>query len=200
MPLDPPPVQDESELLYAVMEIPPEVAIPDDLPGRWWVAHTKPRTEKALAHDLRAMGLSFYLPLRRRQTRSRQTRRISRSIVPVFSGYLFFNGTDEERYRALTTHRIANVLAVSAQGRLVAELRHLHRLLVAGMEFQLHPEIQVGQWARVIAGPLTGTEGIVAGRLSRMRLVLNVVMLGQSVSVGVDRDMLERIDRPAFAS
>lgn len=199
MPLDMPQAPDESELLYAVMEIPAEAAIPDGLPGRWWVAHTKPRTEKALARDLRLLGLNYYLPLRRRQTRSRNTGRTSRSIVPVFTGYLFFNGTVEERHRSLTTHRIANILAVTAQDRLISELRHLHRLLVAGLDFQLHPEIQVGQWARVIAGPLIGTEGVVSGRLSRMRLVLNVGMLGQSVSVRVDRDMLECIDPPHFA-
>src|SRR5262245_57640435 len=77
-------------------ELSPIEAIPDDLPGRWWVAHTKPRNEKSLASDLVKLGIAHYLPLRRRQTRSRRTRRISRSLIPVFPGYLFFNGLDEQ--------------------------------------------------------------------------------------------------------
>src|SRR5262245_37980874 len=126
MTLDITPTGDRSELLYAVMDLPPEQAVPDSLPGSWWVAHTKPRTEKILADELRILGIPSYLPLRRKQTRSRRTGRISRSIIPVFAGYLFFNGSNEQRYRALTTHRIANVLAVTSQERFIHELRQLH--------------------------------------------------------------------------
>lgn len=43
---------DESESLYEAMERPPEEAIPQGLSGDWWVAHTKPRSEKLLATDL----------------------------------------------------------------------------------------------------------------------------------------------------
>ena len=66
-------------------------------------------------------------------------------------------------------------------------------------EIEWEPTIEVGQWARVIAGPLQGTEGIVCTRMSRTRLALNVRMLSQSVVVEVSRDMLERIAPPAFA-
>ena len=52
-------------------------------------------------------------------TRSVVSRRMSRSIVPVFPGYLFFLGTDEQRYLALTTNRIANILPVPNQQQLV---------------------------------------------------------------------------------
>ena len=32
-------------------------------PGQWWVAHTKSRNEKALAHDLMAKNVSYFLPM-----------------------------------------------------------------------------------------------------------------------------------------
>jgi transcriptional antiterminator RfaH len=184
------------DFLTQLMDRPAEAAIPMDLPGRWWVAHTRPRTEKALAKDLFEMGLAWYLPLRRRQTRSRRTGRKSRSILPVFSGYLFFNATEDERYRVLRTNRIAQVLAAPNQERLVIELRQIHRVLAANLDYKLHTEIRVGQWARVISGALRGTEGIVVTRLSGARLVLNVGMLGQSISVSVEREDLERMDPP----
>jgi transcriptional antiterminator RfaH len=172
----------------------PVEAIPDNLPGSWWVAHTKPRNEKALAADLARLGIFHYLPLRKRETRSRRTRRISRSLIPVFSGYLFFNGREEQRQRALATRRIANVLAVTAQHRLVSELRQVHQALLAGVDVRWHREIRVGQAARVVEGPLIGVEGVIAGRLSKLRLVLNVEMLGQSISVEVSANQLEPIN------
>ena len=181
------------------MRADPAEAVPDGLPGLWWVAHTKPRNEKALATGLRAMGVVHYLPLHRRETRSRATGRMSSSIVPVFSGYLFFNASEEQRCLALGTNRIANTLPVPDQAELVGHLRQIQQVLAAGSEFRVSRSLSVGQWARVIAGPLEGLEGVVTRRRSRTRLVLNVNTLGQSVSVELPEDALERIDRPSFA-
>lgn len=192
-PLDRIQLPEYSQLL----DLPEEEAVPAALHGRWWVAYTRPRNEKALSADLRAMGIHSYLPLRQRETRSRNTGRTHRSFVPVFTSYLFFSATEEERYRALRTNRIVHTIAVSSPDELIRELRHIHHLLRSGKAFELHPQLRDGSWARVVEGPLKGVEGVVSGRLSRMRLVLNVHMLGQSVSVRVVRDMLEPIDAPA---
>lgn len=166
------------------------------LPGRWYVAHTKPRQEKILATHLARFGIYNYLPLSRRVTRSSATRRLSRSMVPVFPGYLFFNGTDEQRYRALTTNRIVNVLEVANQKQLIAELTNVHFLLNSTSEFSVQARLKVGQWGRIIAGPLSGLEGVVAEYGGGIRLTMNVTILGQSVSVEVDADNVEPIDSP----
>ena len=183
----------------AMLRAEPSAAIPDDLPGLWWVAHTRPRNEKALALDLRAREIFHYLPLCVRTTRSKNTGRLSRSLVPVFPGYVFLNGSDVQRQQALTTNRIAKTLPVVNQAELAGELRQIQRLLLAKTGFALEPAIEIGEWARVIAGPLEGLEGVVTRRLSRLRLALNVRMLSQSVVVEVSRDLLERIDGPSYA-
>ncbi len=174
----------------------PQEAIPEDLPGQWWVAHTRPRNEKALALELRKRGVFHYLPLCVRTSRSRNTGRVSRSIVPVFPGYGFINGDENERVAALTTNRVASTLPVPDQQQLVRELRHVQRLLATRSDFDLEPSIKVGQWARVIAGPLMGLEGVVCRKMSSVRLALNVELLSQAVLVEVSRDMLEPIDPP----
>lgn len=184
----------------AAMQAEPHEAVPDDLAGLWWVAHARPRNEKALALELRALGVFHYLPLCLRSTRSRTTGRLSRSIVPVFPGYVFFNGNDTQRQLALTTNRIANTLPVADQRQLVGELQQIQQVLCTQTDFDWEPAIEVGQWARVIAGPLRGIEGIVCRRMSRTRLALNVGMLSQSVVVEVSRDMLEKIDAPAYGA
>lgn len=178
----------------------PHEAIPDELTGVWWVAHTRPRNEKALALDLRARDIFHYLPLCLRATRGKTSGRLSRSIVPIFPGYVFLNGTDAQRQLALTTNRIAKTLAVANQPQLVGELRQIQRVICTQTDFDWEPAIEVGQWARVIAGPLQGIEGIVCQRMSRMRLALNVRMLSQSVIVEVTRAMLEKIDAPSYGS
>lgn len=168
------------------------------LPGRWYVAHTKARNEKALSQDLARMGIPHYLPLVRRQTRSRRTGRISRSMVPVFSGYVFFNATQEQRQQSLTTNRIARVLVVPDEVRFVAELERIHELLLKQGGFLVVPRIGVGDWGRIVSGPLQGLEGVIARCGSRWRLSMNVTILGQSVQADVDRQDVEKIDPPAW--
>jgi len=182
------------------MRADPAEAIPDGLAGAWWVAHTKPRNEKALAFDLRLFDIFSYLPLHPRVTRSRNTGRTSRSVVPVFTGYLFFNATEEQRCQALTTNRIVNTLSVVDQSGLVRHLRNVQTVLSTETEFRWQGSLQVGDWVRVVAGPLAGVEGVVYERPSGLRLALNVTMLGQSISVEVPGDLIEKIDPPVQMS
>lgn len=177
----------------SIIVVPVEEAIPENLAGRWWVAHTKPRNEKSLAGELVQSGIVHFLPLQPRQTRGRASRRVYKSVVPIFPGYLFFNATEEERLKALKTNRIVTVISVPRQDDLVRELREIYKAISTGVGLRWHPEIKVGDWARVTSGPLMGIEGIVLQRSGRVRLVLNVVMLGQSVSVEVSEDVLERM-------
>ncbi len=173
-------------------------AIPGDLPGCWCVAHTKPRQEKLLSDNLQARGVFHYLPLASRTTRSKNTKRVSRSQVPVFPGYVFYVRQEDQWNEALMTNRIVSTLAVSDQAEFVGQLRQIHHMLDTGTAFERGDLFKIGQWARIVGGPLMGIEGIVRRRMSRVRLGLNVQMLGQSISVEVSQEVLERIDGPSY--
>jgi len=174
----------------------PECAVPADLTGRWCVAHTRPRNEKALARELQARGVFFYLPLSVNTSRGARSGRLTRSLVSVFPSYIFLNCDERQRLTALQTNRIVKTLPVDDQQRLVEELRRIHRVIMTHTPFVLGPSIQAGSWARVTSGPLDGLEGVVLRKLSGTRLALNVKMLSQSVILEVSQDMLEIINPP----
>jgi transcription antitermination factor NusG len=178
----------------------PVFPLPVILEGRWYVAHTRSRNEKMLAFELSRLNIHNYLPLVNRVTRSPVTRRLSHSEVPVFPGYVFFYGTEEQRYHALRTNRIANVLHVPNQTQLVTELTHIHLLLARSEDFTVAQHLGVGDWVRIIAGPLQGLEGVIACCTRRWRLHINVTTLGQSVIIEVSEDNVERIEPPAHPS
>lgn len=193
------PSADDDRFWESLLRRSPEQALPDRLPGRWWVAHARPRNEKALLLDLQTRAIHAYLPLCQRVRRSRGAARLSRSIVPVFTGYVFFNADEEQRRSALMTNRIVNLLTVANQGELLGELRQIQKLLSTRADFEWGPALVAGDWARVVRGPLAGLEGVVVRRVNRYRLALNVNMLSQSVQVEVPRDYLEKIDAPPYA-
>ncbi len=162
--------------------------------GQWWVAHTRSRNEKALAHDLKAKNISYFLPMTWKVRR--QSHRTIKSLLPLFTGYLFFCGNELERVELLKTNRVANLLEVKDQNSLVKELVRFEQALRAGAPLIPHKYIRMGQWCRVIAGPLLGLEGIVVQTKGDTRLVLQINMLGQAASVEIDMDMIEPIETP----
>ena len=170
----------------------PEVESIRDFTGLWWVAHTKSRNEKALAHDLVGRNINYFLPMTWRVWR--RSRRTMRSLLPIFSGYLFFCGGENQRLELLRTNRVANIIEVKDQQQLLGELIQVEQALRAGAPLTPYKYIKAGQRCRVIAGPLFGLEGIIVKTKNVTRLVLQIDMLGQAASVEIDIDMIEVID------
>ena len=163
-----------------------------DFTGQWWVAHTKSRNEKALAHDLIGKQINYFLPMSPKVRRSRG--RVIRSLLPLFSGYLFFCGDENQRVTVLKTNRVANLINVKDQRKLLDELLQIEQALRAGVALIPHKYVKAGQHCRVIAGPLSDLQGIVIKTRGTTRLLLQIDMLGQATSVEIDTDMIETID------
>ena len=159
--------------------------------GQWRVAHTKSRNEKTLAWMLNRWDIPYFLPLVKKVTRNKQ--RALTSFLPLFSGYLFFCGDEKSRYKALTSNKIANIIDVVNQDRLVAELMQIHRALESGLPIDPYPNLLAGDRCRVIAGPLMGAEGILLRKKSMTRLLLEVEILGQAAAVEIDMELLEPV-------
>jgi len=170
----------------------PEETQISDFAGTWRVAHTKSRNEKALAWQMQKKDISYFLPMTKKVYRKKG--RTFRSLLPLFTGYAFFCGDEDDRVEVLRTNRVANIIEVKDQSQLVAELTPIQLALDEGEQLLPHNYIKAGQQCRAIAGPLTGTEGIVVRAGGRTRLVLQVDMLGQATSVEIATDMIELIE------
>lgn len=170
----------------------PEAESIRDFTGIWWVAHTKSRNEKALAHDLISKEISYFLPMSWKV--QRRSRRTIRSLLPLFGGYLFFCGQEDERVEIMRTNRVANLIPVEDQEKLLDELVQIEQALRTGAPLTPYKYIKAGQRCRVIAGPLIDLQGIAVRAKNSARLVLQVDMLGQAASVELDLDMIEILD------
>ena len=168
----------------------------DDMPAdvedrRWWAIYTKSRQEKSLARQLGGMTVPYYLPLVGKTTRI--AGRKVQSHLPVFGGYLFLFGTDEERIQALTTNRISRILPVPDTERMTDDLRHVRSLITAGVPLTVEARLQPGQRVRIKSGSLMGLEGTILNRRGETRLLIAVHYLQQGVSVQIDDYMVEPI-------
>jgi transcriptional antiterminator RfaH len=163
---------------------------PCDLSGRrWYALYTKARQEKSLARELLKYQIPFYLPLVQKISVSRGRRRTSR--MPLFGGYVFLYGAEEERVRCLTTNRISRVLAVGDAQQLVFDLRQFRQLIVAGAPLTVESRLAPGRRVRVRQGPFAGIEGIVLKRRAETRLLVAINFLQRGASFEVDDFSLE---------
>jgi transcription antitermination factor NusG len=162
--------------------------------SRWWVMHTKPRAEKALARRLLGRELGFFLPLY--EHRLAYAGRVRTSHLPLFPGYVFFHGDEEDRRLALETQQIAQSLSVTDQAGLFNDLRRIYQLLEARQNLTPEARLQPGTPVRIVAGSFAGLTGTVIRRGRRLRFVVAISFLQSGASVDVEDWMIEPIESP----
>jgi hypothetical protein len=160
----------------------PEVKSLTELSGTWWIAYTRPRFEKAFARDLCSLGIGYFLPM-----------------SPLFTSYVFFCGTEQERYKAMKTNRLCYTIDVVDQKQLIEELVDIESALLSKVVIDHYPGLPAGKRCRIISGPMMNTEGVVVERkCTRARMVIEVTILSQGALVEIDADLLEPLEGPPF--
>ena len=92
----------------------------------------------------RSQDISYYLPQVVKVDRTPQGRKI-RSVIPLFTGYLFLLGDEYARVEALRSNRLANVLEIADQESLIHDLRQIHQMLSSGLAVVPEPVMPVGR-------------------------------------------------------
>lgn len=150
----------------------------------WFVLHTRPRSEKAIARQMEKASVPCFLPVYER--RYRKQRRLVRSYLPLFPGYVFVLANQEERWNAATSNHVANVLSVPDQKTLADNLQSIFDLVESGSDVAPEDRLEPGSQAEIVAGPMKGRTGTIVRRGTGFRLVLEVNFLQQGASVELD--------------
>ena len=165
----------------------------------WWVLHTRPRAEKALARKLLARRQDFFLPLfqKRLQIRGRSLA----SYVPLFPGYVFLRGDEAARLEALRTNQILRVLPVPEKERLRADLARIYQLMECGSPVAPEDRLEAGMPVVLTAGPLAGLHGKIIRRNRPMRFVVEVDFIQRGASVEIEGWMMQPLGaRPVHSA
>ncbi|MFM7152101.1 MAG: transcription termination/antitermination protein NusG [Gemmataceae bacterium] len=157
----------------------------------WWVLHTKPRQEKAVARHLYQAQVPFYLPLLERRNIIRG--RVMSSFNPLFCSYVFLRGLPEQRIEALNTKRLVRTIDVHDQQALIHDLSNLHRMIAAGLPVTPEDHLYPGVKVRIRSGPLEGLEGKIIREASKARFVVQVDFIQRGASIVLDEFMLAAI-------
>lgn len=164
----------------------------EELSGQWRVAHTRARCEKVFAWELLSQGIGYFLPLVDRVTLTGGKKR--RVYWPLFPSYIFFCGSVEDRYTAMTTNRVCQTIDVADQEGLIRELASIHKALAGRAQLNRCSLLVAGQRCRIVTGVFKGLEGTVMERGEMTKILLKVSILGQAAMMEIEADLLEPVE------
>jgi transcription antitermination factor NusG len=147
----------------------------------WWVLHTKPRQEKALARQLAKVRIPHFLPTVTRRNLIRN--RVLCSHVPLFPGYVFLLADEAERLRSLETRCVVRALSVPDQEGLWHDLGQVERLIASGAPIDPAPGLTPGAWVEIRTGALAGLKGKILREATGHRFVVQVDFIQRGASV-----------------
>ena len=168
-----------------------ETSDSDRAERNWFVLHVKPRTEKKTLLYLERYGCFRYLPLVLKVTKVQ--RRKVRRYIPVFPGYVFTRLSPEERVEILKTNLIVSTIPVLRPREMIHQLRQIEHATKHGHDIRRVQLFKAGDYVRVTAGPMRGTEGYVRREGSNATICLNVEILGVAVELSVSPEDLEKV-------
>jgi transcription elongation factor/antiterminator RfaH len=178
------PIQRSPEF-YSVADEP--AALP------WYVAYSRPRHEKHVAHQLEERGVRSFVPVYTSVRRWKDRRK--RLELPLFPGYVFVQIALQRRFDLLRLPGVVDF--VRFQGMpvpvLSCEIETLRRGLTAAAAVHPHPYLQAGRKVRIRRGALDGVEGIFVRRRGQTRVVLSVSLIQRSVAIEIEEADVEPI-------
>lgn len=166
-----------------------------ELPDLWYVLHTKSRAEKVVHDLLTKKAIESFLPTALVRSK-RKDRRVMLDL-PLFPGYVFVK-TDlyAEHYLSILKTPGAVKLIGNKSGPIaVADsiVESLQIMVHSGESIVTGNQFVTGERVKVIRGPFTDVTGIFSDYKGKGRVIVFIDLLGQSASVEVDEEDIERI-------
>ena len=155
--------------------------------NEWLALVVRSRHEKSVKTILDSKGYRTALPLVR-CIHKRRTGSGWDSQKPLVAGYVFAARDRENPFRMVTTPGVVLIVSFGSEPATIpaAEIEALERIAASGLPVASCGYTRIGDRVELIAGPLTGVQGIVLRHGKTTRLVVGVELLQRSVMVEID--------------
>src|ERR1700752_3872233 len=136
---------------------------------QWSALHTRYQHERKVEAILNAKGFDTFLPSYHtvRQWKDRK-RTISE---PLFPGYLFIAGVNDQRLQVTSTPGVCAIVCVAGTPATIPadEIEAIRKCVSDPGRVEPHPYLKGGDIVRVQSGPLFGVEGILVRKKDSCR-------------------------------
>ncbi len=163
--------------------------LPYLLEPRWFVCHTKPRSEKKFAALLTLEKFAHYLALVGSIRRYGTQKKVFSK--PVFPGYVFARIEPDKKDRVYQQDLLVRAIIVENEPVFLRQLEDVKAVCASGLEAMVHPLLHKGTRVKVVGGPLHGLQGFVDNPANPRGIVVSVDVLQQGLLVRLPLESLQ---------
>jgi transcription antitermination factor NusG len=131
--------------------------------------------------------------------RRRWSDRVKTVSLPLFSSYVFCRFPYADRLKVLGTPSVLSLVSFGGKPSPLREeeIERIRAMVGSGLPVAPWNYVAAGDHVRVSHGAMSGLEGILVTDKSRLRVVVNVDLLGRAVAMEIDRDCVIPVARHA---
>ncbi|OQX71698.1 MAG: hypothetical protein B6D62_01535 [Candidatus Cloacimonas sp. 4484_275] len=166
--------------------------VPASGDAKWFVVYVKPNRAKKLAEYAFRNGIHYFLPLKD-SIRVYGNRKI-KFTKPLFPGYIFIKCNPKERQKLIISGHIVKFLNVDNENELLFSLKQINFGRERGVNFSAHKYIRKGMRVEIVSGALKGMKGFVEESEKLDKVILQVDILRQAVSVSVTPEQIKILE------
>lgn len=162
--------------------------------AKWFAVYTGYKREKKVVELLNKKGIMAYVPLQR-LTRH-YTRKTKLVEIPLISCYVFVKIIQSEYVPVLETQFVQRFLKINRNLICIpnAEIDLLKRIVGEQMDIEVDTAAwHEGDQVEVIAGQLTGLQGMLVEKRGEHKLIVTLQSLGYELRIEVNPSHLRKI-------
>lgn len=165
----------------------------------WYALWTKARHEFKVEEKLKEKGFEVFFPKVLKQSIRKDRKKMI--TVPLFPGYLFIRTelSKENYIEIVRTNGIVDILGYKnkkAPSIPESQIESIKILVDRNIPLEAHPFLKIGNYVKVIRGPLKGVIGIIVAIKSKRKLVVQIDLLKRAVCCEVSADDVLPIENP----
>jgi transcription elongation factor/antiterminator RfaH len=165
--------------------------------SNWYVLHTKSRFENVVNEGLQKKSLEVFLPKIKVPSKRRDRKLMIN--VPLFPGYLFVKTVLLPQAHLEIVKTVGAVRLIGSKDGPVPvspdTIESLKIMVSSGHPVETGSRFQKGDRVMVVAGPLTGINGLFVRYRGKGRVVVYIEALGQYAQVEVNAEDVEIIPK-----
>jgi transcription antitermination factor NusG len=160
---------------------------------KWYVLQTRSRFEKKCYDQLLLHGISVFLPTQK--VKRKWSDRIKEIEAPLFSGYIFIQFEEKDRYTILNTRGVVRFVSFGGTYATLNEkqIETIRKLEKLGTSIDVVDiDLYSGQEMLISSGPFKGLEAKIVHHNGKGKLLLSVESIGQGVLLEIGRTKIEK--------
>jgi len=163
---------------------------------QWFALHTKFKTEKYVAEQLRKKGFEAYVPVIK--VTKRYSKKIKKLELPLISCYVFIRMDTKDKGRVLETEYVYRFVSQTGKEEPIQDDEmDMMKRVVGEFDGEIKSKnlsFLIGEEVEVISGSLTGIKGKLIEKSGKQSFVVELTSVGYELHIEMDKNILRKIN------